>query len=64
MNATPVQIAMRLYILNVFIFNADRAHLKKSAHMMNWIGIVKINDIIAIQGITFAPNGICPGKKS
>ena len=64
MNATQVHIAMRLYILNVFILSADQVHLKKSAQMMNWIGVVKINETIAIRGIINHHQGNSHGKKS
>ena len=63
-NVTQVPIAIKLYILKVFIFNADRAHLKKSAQITNCIGIVSTNEIIAIRGITIFPHGIIHGKKS
>ena len=64
MKATPVPIAIRLYILKVFIFKADHAHLKNSDPIIKRIGIVKTKEIMAIRGITILDHGKTPGKKS
>ena len=64
MNATPVPIAISENILNVFILSADHAHLKKSAPMINRIGVVSTNEIIAVHGMIIFSQGSIPGKKS
>jgi hypothetical protein len=51
-------------ILKVLILSADHAHLKKSAHIINKIGVVNSKEMIAVHGIIIFSRGNIPGKKS
>lgn len=51
-------------MLKVFILSADHVHLKKSAPMIKRIGVVNINEMIAVHGMMIFSRGNIPGKKS